>query len=262
MQRASSETRQPPPLNSVRELIRQKVQVLKIEGLFPEPAECGAAPESAWSKRYKKAMRRYEGLDLGSPEIVAAAIEGLAEWARLVPQRAVAANGTPQPVNKWGLGAERCILRSVHSHLVAAGRPLLAARIHSETADLLQTAESLDECCMVLPPDPHAEERLAATARIQTKALIKLLATVQLEFGRVVERGPVPVRRRGAPRRRNPDEDRRLTEEWARVRGKAGMTRKEFCDMKGISLQALVQAQDRVRKQGGEFAAKQLGGQQ
>ncbi len=38
-------------------------------------------------------------------------------------------------------------------------------------------------------------------------------------------------------------------EDWTHVRGKAGMTRKEFCASKGIAFQAFIQAQDRFRKQ-------------
>ena len=42
--------------------------------------------------------------------------------------------------------------------------------------------------------------------------------------------------------------------EWAQVRGKAGMTRKEFCAMKRISLRSFIRAQDRFRKQSAERA--------
>ena len=57
-----------------------------------------------------------------------------------------------------------------------------------------------------------------------------------------------PKSKRGAPKRRDPAKDEALLHEWANVRGTAGMTRKEFCVMKGITVQAFVQAQDRFRK--------------
>jgi hypothetical protein len=204
-------------------------------------------PESAWSRRYREAVARYEGMDLCSQEAVAAVIEGLQEWLRLVPQRSVDCRGVPEPANKWGLGAERCVLRALHSHLVATGKPLIAARIRSEMADLLQTAESLDECQLEGEPDQHAVRRLVASARIQTKALIKLLSAIRIASGHVTD-GGIPRRRRGHPRRQDPAQDRRLMDEWHQVRGRAGMTRKEFCRLKGISFKDFIRAQDRFRK--------------
>jgi len=188
-------------------------------------------------------------MDLCSQETVAAVIEGLQEWLRLVPQRSTDCRGVPEPANKWGLGAERCVLRALHSHLVAVGQPLIAARIRSEMADLLQTAESLDECHLEGDPDPHAVRRLVASARIQTKALIKLLSAIRTAPVYAAPGDGVPRRRRGHPRRQDPAQDRRLVEEWHQVRGRAGMTRKEFCAAKGITLQAFIRVQDRVRKQ-------------
>ena len=210
--------------------------------------------ESEWSRRYTTAAKRYEGLDLCSKEAVNAVIGGLQEWARLLPQRSIGASGTPEPANKWGLGAERSVLRALHSRLVAVGQPLLAARIRSEIADLLQTAEELDERYLRQSPDPHSEKRLVATARIQTKALVKLLSAIQIKCGCPADDKAAPRRKRGAPRRHDPVKDRRLMEAWAQVRGKAGMTRKEFCRLKNISLQELVQAQDRLRKRATEKA--------
>jgi len=210
--------------------------------------------ESEWSRRYTNAVKRYERLDLCSEEAVDAVIEGLRGWTRLLPQCAIGASGTPEPANKWGLGAERCVLRALHSHLVALGQPLLAARIRSEMADLLQTAEALDECYLQHPPDPHSKKRLVATARVQAKALVKLLSAIQVECSQRADGEPTLRRKRGAPRRHDPVKDRRLMEEWAQVRGKAGMTRKEFCALKRISLQKFVQAQDRLRKRSTEKA--------
>lgn len=248
---------------TVQGLIRRKTQALK-DTIHPSSrrqamdipviSENPQESEALWSQRYTDAVHRYEGLDLCSPEASAAVIDGLQQWRRLVPQRSVGPDGLPEPANKWGLGAERCVLRALHSHLVAVGQPLLAARIHSEMADLLQTAESLDECCARVPPDRHAEKRLIATARIQTKALVKLLSVIQLEPVGQAQGKDTSRRRRGARRRHDPDRDRRLMDEWAQVRGKAGMTRKEYCALKGISLRTFIQTQDRFRKQSAERA--------
>ena len=243
---------------TIRSVIRRKARALKDATHPPSrrqvtdthvASEDAQESESPWSRRYTEAAQRYQGMDLCSQEASTAVIDGLREWARLVPQRSVGPGGMPEPANKWGLGAERCVLRALHSHLVAVGQPLLAARIRSEMADLLQTAESLDDCCMRLPPDRHAEKRLVATARIQTKALVKLLSVIRLESGGPAEGTSAPRRRRGARRRHDPDRDRRLMVEWTQVRGKAGMTRKEFCALKGITLRTFIQTQDRFRKQ-------------
>lgn len=61
--------------------------------------------------------------------------------------------------------------------------------------------------------------------------------------------GKAGRRKRGHPPCHDPNKDRQLMEEWAAVRGKAGMTRKEFCASKSIPLKAFIQAQDRFRKQ-------------
>ena len=205
-------------------------------------------PESAWSCRYTEAAKRCVGLDLYSQDAVNVAIEGLQEWARLVPQRSTGADGVPEPANEWGIGIERCVLRSLHSHLVAIGQPLLAARVRSEMADILQTAEAMDKCVFQDTPDSHALKRLVVTARIQAKAMIKLLSAVDMGCARHPDGEHAPRRKRGAPHRHDPVTDRKLMDEWGRVRGKAGMTRKEFCAMKGIAIRSFVQSQDRSRK--------------
>jgi hypothetical protein len=248
-----------------RGVLRRKIRRIAEGGPPRAPGESvrRAAPEhehpgpaeAEWSRRYTEAARQYERLDLSAPEAMKAVIDGLLAWDKLLPQRSVAANGTPQPANTWGLGAERCVLRALNSHLVAIGEPLLAARIRSEMADLLQTAEALDECCMQAIPDPHAEKRLVATARIQTKALIELLLAVRGQCGRRTNGDSRPRRKRGHPPSQAPGKDRQLMDEWAAVRGRAGMSRKEFCATKGISFRAFIQAQDRLRKQASQSAA-------
>ena len=258
MQRISRSPGRSQSAEATHGLVRRKALRLNVPASSVDPQQLTEGDvasgeveesESAWSRRYTDAVQRYEGLDFSSQEAVAAVMDGLQEWLRLVPQRSVGSGGLPEPANKWGVGAERCMLRALHSHLVAVGQPLLAARIHSEMADLLQTAESLDECYLRLPPDRHAVKRLVASARIQTKALVKLLSAIRLDSSRPADGASAHRRKRGAPRRQDPVRDRRLMEEWARVRGKAGMSRKEFCAMKKISLRSFIQAQDRHRKQ-------------
>ncbi|MFB3893602.1 MAG: hypothetical protein ACE15C_16435 [Phycisphaerae bacterium] len=58
-----------------------------------------------------------------------------------------------------------------------------------------------------------------------------------------------PPRSHGAPRQYSTTQDRKLMEEWAQKRGKAGLTRKEFCEGKMITVGQFIQAQDRQRKQ-------------
>ena len=156
--------------------------------LFPLPAELlhsGAAGPAApaWSRRYMEVARRYEGLDLDRQEAVHAVIDGLEEWLQLVPQRSARADGTPEPANTWGLGAEQGVLRAFTSHLVAIGKPLLADRISAELEALLHTTGELDACCAKQLPGSAEEDRLAATARLQIKSLVNTLSLMRTADG-------------------------------------------------------------------------------
>jgi len=86
---------------------------LPFDPLHPGPAE------AEWSRRYMEFARQYVALDCAMPAAMAVVIDGLHAWLRMLPQRSRAANGAPQSANAWGLGAERCFLRSLNSHLVA-----------------------------------------------------------------------------------------------------------------------------------------------
>jgi len=210
-----------------------------------------------WSQRYMLALERYEKLDVRSRQAVVAVVEGLRDWAALVPQRAARFDGTSMPVNKWSLGAERTVIHAICSHLVMIGKEAVAARIGAELANLLETVESLDRCCQEIPRDEEAEARLAGTARIQARALAQLLANVHTDSGAFSSStGPAtkPIHRRGAPKRQDIQQDQQLLDEWSRIRGVDGMTRKEFCVAKQITLRAFIQAQDRVRKHASQAA--------
>lgn len=219
----------------------------------------GPPPPAPWSDRYLAALDRYEKLaDICSVESRKAVAEGLLGWAKITPQQGIGCDGSPAPVNKWGLGAERGVIRAIVSRLVATGQRDIADRVRSELADLMQTAAALDDACLTAPFDSVAVKRLAGTARIEAKALAQLLATIQFAdpppviacvLGKPTDQSP--VRKRGAPRRQDPKSDRQLMDEWQRASGKGGMTRKEFCQSKGIALKTFVRAQDRVRKQAG-----------
>jgi len=154
--------------------------------LFPLPFEMefDSPEEAEWSRRYMEAGHRYVGLNLGQQEAVHAVIAGLEEWSRLIPQRSVCEDGLPELANKWSLGVERGVLRAFHSHLVANGQPLLAARIDAEMEELHRTADMLDTCCMKKRPGSITERRLVVTARVQVLALVNLLSAVRLEIGK------------------------------------------------------------------------------
>ena len=225
---------------------------LLLEQAMKMPHE--AESEAQWSRRYRKAVDRYDGLDLSSPKAVDAVIVGLMEWVQLVGHASVGPDGLPEPASKWGLGAERGALRAIQSRLVVMGTPLLSDRLRSEMADLIRTAKSIDRCHLQIPYDYHAMKRLVSTAKLQTKALTELLSAVREEFaehGKVVTK---PRRKRGALRKNNPVKDQKMMDEWSQVRGKAGMTRKEFCTLKEITLRQFTQIQDRVRKRSSEKA--------
>ena len=226
-----------------------KISVRQLE-LFPEQfvAEYPDVTEAEWSRRYFQFTERYMRLDFATPEAVEAVIEGLQAWADMLPQRSRSPGGPPHAANAWGLGAEETVLRAFISHLAVNNKSVASERIRLEFDDLLRTASSLDECCMRETPDPRAEARLVATARMQVKALIKLLTTVRRKrrFQADEDR---PRRKRSAPSSPASLEDHRLVKEWESVKGKAGMCRKEFCARKGVSVDELIRAMDRVRKQ-------------
>jgi len=233
--------------------------------LFPLPVDLlhsdSAGPAApAWSRRYMAVARRYVGLDLDKPEAVRAVIDGLEEWSRMVPQRAVRTDGTPEPVNTWGLGAELGILRAFTSHLVAVGKPLLADRINAELDALLHTAGELDACCAKQPPGSAEEDRLAATARIQIKSLtntLSLMRTAGEQTGQAVGQaveltlGPVlkqMVRRQVKADKQSALEDDALIAAW-RVHGS---TRK--------AAKALTEAGHKTSKDKVQSALSKVGG--
>ena len=249
MQRTETQLPQVQSFDIGLEVVGENVRCIAREQPRSEEAS-PAPPESVWSQRYNEAASRYAGLNFCSPEAIAAVIAGLDAWGQLLPQRSFKTDGTPEPANRWGLGAERCVLRALQSHLVAVSQSLLAARIHSEIADLIQTAKSLDKCCFQCPPDPHAEKRLVATARIQTMALVQLLSTIQTECARTPAHvAAAPRRKRGHPPKQSAGGDRLLMKAWAKAKGKVGMSRKEFCAANGIAIKTFICAQDRCRKQ-------------
>jgi len=201
--------------------------------------------EPAWSRRYMDALGRYAELDVGRQETVEAVIAGLNDWARLIPQHSIREDGEPETANKWGLRAERIMLESLSSHLVAIEQHCLAGRIEAELVTLHQTAGKLDDCCVELQPGSRAEKRLVGTARMRVKALTNLLSKVKLE-----NETPPPKRKKpGRPSMYNPIKDRQLMAEWASVKGIGGMCVKDFCERKGLSLNEFERAQGRVRKQ-------------
>ncbi len=210
----------------------------------PEGGNLSAEP---WHQRYIQAVERYESLDLYSPEAFQAVAKGLIEWAGLLPLRSWRRVGRPAPANKWGLGAERCMTRALHSCLVEQGDAAVAARIGSEMADLLATVESLDLCCTSDTADGYAEKRLIGTARIQAKALAQLLRRLATR-GRPKKHRKAAKAGRYIPAADTTLQDRKLLEQWEQARGHGGITRKEFCTKKGISLQNLIRTQDRHRK--------------
>ncbi len=147
------------------------------QGLSPAAEQQNAA----WSDRYLAALERYKSLDPHSQDALAAVTAGLLDWAAGLPYRGDEPNGRPVLANRWGLGAERCIIRGLRSHLVATGRKPLAKRIGSEMADLLETARSLDGVCLAAQPDLKAEKRLIGTAQIQANAFARFLLEIGLE---------------------------------------------------------------------------------
>ena len=212
-----------------------------------DPAENARCSLEPWSKRYLQALARYEALELYSSDAFQAVAEELSKWAALLPLRSVRPDGRPAPANKWGLGAERCLIRGLISHLVERGDDALAARVTSEMIDLMETVVSLDEYCMSEVEDPEATARLVGTARIQVKSLAQLLKRIASRKPRTSGKASRNPRRKPQPPS-TAEKDRRLMEQWDQMKGRGGMSRTEFCSLKGITLRGFIRAQDRHRK--------------
>jgi hypothetical protein len=137
-------------------------------------------PNEAWSDRYLAAVARYKVLEPYSPEALAAVAAGLTDWADGLPYRSCKSSGRPVLANRWGLGAERSVIRGLRSFLVSKGCESLAARIGSEMADLLETARELDCACRATPHDAMAENRLVGTAQLQVQTFAHFLRGIDL----------------------------------------------------------------------------------
>jgi len=131
---------------------------------------------------------------------------------------------------------------------------------------LRETAKELDACCASAAIERASVERLSKVAVEQATVLACLLRRVGRRLPSETDgrsdscagrgRLRVPAHRRGAPTRRSLRDGLRLIQAWRRVRGKAGMTRKEFCKRQGVSMEEFIHAQDNVRKHDGLTAAQ------
>ena len=153
-------------------------QDLSLLGAHVAPSTAPPSSTPDWSVRYLAAMEEYASLEVYSPQAVKAVIGGLTKYAQMLPQRSVNSNGEPEDANKWGLGAERSLLRPLVTHMIAHGHGALAERIQAEMKDLLATAKTIDTYCWQNPPDPVAQKRVVVTAKAQVKSLVELLKLV------------------------------------------------------------------------------------
>jgi hypothetical protein len=183
------------------------------------------------------------------------------EWAALVPQRDRMPDGTPTPANKWGLKPEATAIRSLVVYLELSGQGQ-ARWLRNEMEALRQTAKELDGCCAVVALDHASVVRLSKVAVEQATVLASLLRRVARRLPAETEGRAdacarrLPPRKRGAPTRRSLGDDLRLVRAWEHVRGKAGMTRKQFCANQGVSIAEFIRAQDNARKHYGPTAAE------
>lgn len=138
------------------------------------------------------------------------------------------------------------MIRAINSYLTQRGENATVGRLQAEMGDLLDTVEALDSCCMAPCRDADAIDRLVRTARIQASLLAGFLERIPTH--------DLPKALRRAPRSKtkaavsSSARDADWMAEWRKARGVGGMTRKEFCRQRGISLEQFLRAQDRHRK--------------
>lgn len=145
-------------------------------------AGAGAEDEHpVWSRRYITAVDRYSMIGPLSPELIAAAIDGLHGWASILPQFPTNQRGGYVAANAWGLEPEQTVTLHLAAQLQVA-RPDLAVLLKEHYNRLDVTAGDLDGCFpMTTPFEVAAADRLTREARKQAWMLGDLMAKYSRE---------------------------------------------------------------------------------
>ena len=130
----------------------------------------------SWDERLHRALDRYNHIKGAKPALIPALIEGLTEWAELLPCSFQDESGCYLPVNTWGLGAENTEIYALVDWLIVKNRHDLADSLRKKFEALYRTTNALDENLPKITTQDHiTEKRLVRICRRQTVQLISFL---------------------------------------------------------------------------------------
>ena len=130
----------------------------------------------SWDERLHRALDRYNDIKGARPALIPALIEGLTEWADLLPYSFQDESGCDLPVNTWGLGAENTEIYALVDWLTLKGQHDLADALRKKFEALYRTTNALDENFPKITTQDHiTEKRLVRICRRQTVQLISFL---------------------------------------------------------------------------------------
>ena len=130
----------------------------------------------SWDERLHRALDRYSHIKGATPALIPALIEGLTEWAELLPSSFQDESGCYLPVNTWGLGAENTEIYALVDWLIVKNRHDLADSLRKKFEALYRTTNALDENFpKITTQDYITEKRLVRICRRQTVQLISFL---------------------------------------------------------------------------------------
>ena len=130
----------------------------------------------SWDERLHRAMDRYTHIKGAKPALIPALVEGLTEWADLLPCSFQDDSGCYLPVNTWGLGAENTEIYALVDWLIVKNRHDLADSLQKKFQALYKTTQTLDNNFPKITTQDHiTEKRLVRICRRQTVQLISFL---------------------------------------------------------------------------------------
>ena len=130
----------------------------------------------SWDERLHRAMDRYTHIKGAKPALIPALVEGLTEWADLLPCSFQDDSGCYLPVNTWGLGAEYTEIYAFVDWLTLKSRHDLADALRKKFEALYKTTQTLDGNFPKTTTQDHiTEKRLVRICCRQTVQLISFL---------------------------------------------------------------------------------------
>jgi hypothetical protein len=145
----------------------------------------------SWDERLHRALDRYNHIKGATPALIPALVEGLTEWAELLPYSFQDESGCHLPVNTWGLGAENTEIYALVDWLTLKGQHDLANALQKKFEALYRTTKALDENFPKISTQDHiTEKRLVRICQRQVVQLISFLEELLKTAFKYVHKGP------------------------------------------------------------------------